>query len=104
MLYGTGAHSTSRLDLNKYETVRIVTGAIRLVSINSLLTETGWETLSPRRKTHRLVMFYKMQNNLCPVYLSSLVYRTVELSVSYNLRNAGDIQTVNPNTRHYYIF
>ena len=35
-----------------------------------------------------------MQNNLCPVYSSSLVPRTVGSSVSYNLRNAGDIQTV----------
>ena len=73
----------------------IVTGATRLVSINSLLIEIGWETLSARRKKHKLVMFYKMQNNLCPVYLSSLVPRTVGSSVSFNLCNAGDIQIVN---------
>ena len=42
-------------------------------------------------------MFYKMQNNLCPVYLSSLVPRTVRSSVSYN----GDIQIVNTNTQLY---
>ena len=78
----------------QYGAARIVTGATRLVSINSLLLETGWETLSARRKNHKFVMFYKMQNNLCPVYLSSLLPRTVGSSVSYNLRNAGDIQTV----------
>ena len=52
LLCGTIAHSANRLDLNKiqYEAARIVTGATRLVSIISLLTETGWETLSVRRK------------------------------------------------------
>ena len=38
------------LEQIQYEAARIVTGATRLVSINSLLTETGWETLSARRK------------------------------------------------------
>ncbi|MCG7869675.1 MAG: endonuclease/exonuclease/phosphatase family protein [Candidatus Thiodiazotropha taylori] len=90
------------LEQIQYEAARIVTGATRLVSINSLLNETGWETLSSRRKNHKLVMFYKMQNNLCPVYLSSLVPRTVGSSVSYSLRNADDIQTVNTNTQLYY--
>ena len=39
-------------DLEKIqnEAARIVTGATKLVSINSLCTETGWETLSLRRK------------------------------------------------------
>ena len=49
-----------------------------------------------------LVLFNKMQNSLCPVYLSSLVPRTVGSAVSYNFRNAGDIQTVNTNTQLYY--
>ena len=34
------------LEQIQYEAARIVTGATRLVSINSLLTEAGWETLS----------------------------------------------------------
>ena len=38
------------LEQIQYEDARIVTGATRLVSINSLLTETGWETLSAKRK------------------------------------------------------
>ena len=32
------------------EAARIVTGATKLVSINSLTNETGWESLSNRRK------------------------------------------------------
>ena len=84
---------------NSIRSSRIVTGATKFVSFNSLLTEKGWEILS---ENYKLVMFYKMQNNLCPVYLSSLVPRTVGSSVGYNLRNAGDIQTVNTNTQFYY--
>ena len=55
-------------DLEKIqnEAARIVTGATKLVSINSLCTETGWETLSSRRKKHKLILFYKMQNDLSP--------------------------------------
>ena len=80
------------LEQIQYEAARIVvTGATRLVSINSLLNETGWETLSARTKNHKLVMFYKMQNNLCPVYLSSLVAGTVGSSVSYNFRHERDM-------------
>ena len=39
-------------DLEKIqnEAARIVSGATRLVSINSLSLETGWESLSSRRK------------------------------------------------------
>ena len=51
----------------------IVTGATRIFSINSFLTETGWETLSVRRSKHKLTFFYKMGSNLSPEYLSSLV-------------------------------
>ena len=48
------------------EAARIVTGATKLASINSLLSETGWETFSSRRKKNKLQLFYKMQNDLSP--------------------------------------
>ena len=57
--------------------LEIVTGAIKLASIDSFLTETGWETLGSRRKTHKLTKFYKMNNELCPDYLATLVPATV---------------------------
>ena len=61
----------------QYEAARIATGATKLVSINSLIHETSWETLLDRRKKHKLLMFYKMQNSLSPDYLSSLVPPTI---------------------------
>ena len=58
-----------------------MTGAARLVSLNLLYTETGWETLASRRDKHKLIMFYKMQSSLCPSYLSSLVLPTVGANI-----------------------
>ena len=58
-------------DIEKFqiEAARIVTGTTKLVSINSLYEETGWETLETRRKNHKLTLFFKMINGLSPQYL-----------------------------------
>ena len=91
-------------DLEKIqnEAARIVTGATKLVSINSLKSETGWDTLESRRKKHKLILFYKMQNGLSPDYLTSLVPPTVGSTSSYPLRNASDLQTINAGSQSYY--
>ena len=74
----------------------------KLVSINSLLHETGWETLSTRRKKHKSIMFYKMNNNMCPTYLSSLVPPTVGNTSRYDLRNVDNIQTIHAHSQLYF--
>ena len=51
----------------QYEAARIVTGATKLASIQSLLSDTG------RIEKHKLVLFYKMIYSLAPEYLSSTV-------------------------------
>ena len=60
-------------DLEKIqlEAARIATGATKLVSIENLYDETGWEKLETRRKKkkHKLTLFYKMFNNISPTYL-----------------------------------
>ena len=80
-------------DLEKIqlEAARIATGATKLVSIENLYDETGWEKLETRRKNHKLTLFYKMFNNISPTYLSSLVPQLVQNVSNYNLRNADDI-------------
>ena len=70
-------YESNELDKIQNEAARIVTGATKLASIDSLYTETGWKTLGSRMKTHKLTMFYKMKNGLCPHYLVSLVPATV---------------------------
>ena len=63
MLSGTFAKSINPTSLTKIqnEAARIVTGATKLMSINALLTETRWETLSSRRTKHKLALVYKMK-------------------------------------------
>ena len=76
-----------------------VTGATKLVSIDSLLTETGWETLGSRKKSHRLTMFNKMNNGLCPDYLALLAPATIGSASTYPLRHSSDLQTLHTNSR-----
>ena len=95
-------YESNELDKIQNEAARIVTGATKLASIDSLHTETGWETLGSRRKIHKLTMFYKMKNGLCPDYLVSLVPATVGSASQYPLRNSSDLQTLHTNSRLYY--
>ena len=67
------------LEKIQHEAARIVSGATKLVSIEKLLKELGWDTLSCRRKKHNQILFYKMINGLCPDYLSSLVPLLLEI-------------------------
>ena len=80
------------LEKIQIEAVRIVTGATELVSVDSLYTETGWETLSSRRLNHKPLLFFKMKSGLCPTYLASLVPPIVGNNTVYSLRNATVIQ------------
>ena len=73
-------YESNEFDKIQDEAAKIVTGATKLASIDSLHTKTGWETLGSRRKTHKLTMFYKMKNGLC----------------------SSDLQTLHTNSRHYY--
>ena len=74
------------------EAARIVTGATRLVSLDMLSKETGWESLRDRRYKHKMCQFYKMTNDLTPTYLTSLVPSTVENTSAYNLRDSQNIR------------
>ena len=59
------------------EAARIVTGATKLVSINILNREIGWESLQDRRSKHKLCMLYKMKNNLTPhIFIFFIFFRT----------------------------
>ena len=70
-------YEANELEKIQHEAARIVSSATKLVTIDKLLKEVGWDTLSCRRKKHKQILFYKMINGLCPDYLSSLVPPTV---------------------------
>ncbi|MCG8078294.1 MAG: hypothetical protein JAY75_18895, partial [Candidatus Thiodiazotropha taylori] len=90
------------LEKIQLEAARIATGTTKLVSVEKLYDEVCWENLESRRHKHKLVLFYKMYNNLTPLYLSSLVPPLVQHSTRYNLRNGSDIQTIPFRTNQYF--
>ncbi|MES9992730.1 MAG: reverse transcriptase family protein, partial [Candidatus Thiodiazotropha sp.] len=95
-------YEANELEKIQIEAARIVTGGTKLVSLNLLYAETGWETLASRRDKHKIIVFYKMYSGLSPTYLSSLIPPTVGANVTYNLRNPNNIQTIHTNSQLYY--
>ena len=94
-------HQKDELDKIQNEAARIVTGTTKLVSIRELNNETKWETLESRRQKHKLILFYKMVNQLTPAYLSTLVPPLVSEVSSYNLRNSQNLSVPSSRTKLY---
>ena len=84
------------------EAARIATGATRLVSVELLYKETGWEPLQNRRYKHKMCQFYKMINDLTPFYISSLVPSTFGNTSAYHLRDSQNIRSLLTRTQLYY--
>ena len=53
-------------------------------------------------KKHKLILFYKMKNNLCPPYLASLVSNNIGDVSRYNVRNVQHSQTVHAKSQLYF--
>ena len=77
-------HERKDLDTIQDEAARIVTGATKLVSLNVLHNDVCWDILQERRQKHRLIQIFKMKNNLCLEYLTSLVPSDVGGRNPYN--------------------
>lgn len=90
------------LDKIQNEAARICTGTTKLVSLDKLKKEIGWESLSERRRKHKLIAFYKMTHSLSPSYLSDLVPQSVSAQSQYNLRNTNDLQVPHSRTSLYF--
>ena len=88
------AYVKKQLDDIHYEAARIITGGTKLCSHDKLLSDLGWDTLQERRTKHKLVIFYKILNNLTPPYLQDFVPPLVQEANPYRLRNSNDIRTI----------
>ena len=95
-------YEKNELDKVQNEAARITTGTTKLVSLDNLYKEVGWQTLHRRRQDHKITLFYKMFNQLTPVYLSSLIPQQVNAISHHNLRNSNDIHTIRSNTSLYH--
>ena len=93
-------YESNELEKNQNEAARIVTGTTKLVSNNSLLSETGWETLSSRRNKHKLTLLYKIQM-IFPLNTFVHLYRQ-PWEVPHPLRNADDLHILHTNSQLYY--
>ena len=87
-----------QLDSIHHEAARIITGGTKLCSLQKLLADLGWDSLQERRTKHKLVIFYKIINNLTPNYLQEFVPPLVQDGNPYRLRNSSEIRTIHTNT------
>ena len=71
----------------------LCTGALQMTSYNSLLAELGQSSLLNRTKYYRLVLTYKIQNDLAPCYLCNILSLPPSRTKTnnYDLINATNI-------------
>ena len=84
-------YETDALEKIQIEAAQIATGATKIVSLEMLYQETGWEPLDKRRYKHEVCLFYQVDTGVSPNYLSSLIPASVEDSTIYKLRNANNL-------------
>ena len=70
------------------QAARIITGTNMYAYKQLLYLETGWEKLSKRHEYHRLVLLYKILNDLAPAHLrNTLLSYTNQNINNYNFRH-----------------
>jgi hypothetical protein len=79
------------LESVQYEAAKLVTGAMKGTSQRKLLDELAWEELKTRRSVHKLVLFFKIVNNLVPRYLTDLLPATSQQRSGLLLRSADNL-------------
>ena len=57
-----------KIESVQYSAALVVTGAWRGTSREKIYAELGWESLSSRRWSRRMILFYKIMNNITPLY------------------------------------
>jgi hypothetical protein len=93
-------YELKQLNRIQNECARVATGATKLISLETLQKEINWESLSKRRYKHKLIMFYNMQSNKTPDYLSSLIPNPDQSR--YSLRNSEGIRGIASRTTLYH--
>lgn len=91
-----------KLEKINTEAARIVTGGTKLVSLEELYRECGWEKLEKRRENHKLIQFYKMINGHTPSYLNELIPNQHNQTHQYNTRNSNNIVNIQCKTSYHF--
>ena len=85
-----------KLESVQYSAALALTGTWRGTSREKLYPELGWESLSSRRWSRRLTLFYKMMNNLMPKYTMVTIPQLQQSQ--YSLRNQDVIGRIRART------
>ena len=91
--------SMEKLESVQNSAALAVTGAWRGTSREKLYAELGWESLSSRRWSRRLTLFYKMLNRLTPVYAIDPIPHLQQSH--YSLRNQDIIGQIRTRTEKF---
>ena len=78
-----------KLDKIQREAMITIIRAFRITSTSALESELSLESLSIRRKMHRLILYFKMLNGLTPPYLKNLLPLQQAPRDRYLLRERG---------------
>ena len=88
-----------KLESVQYSAARAITGTWRGTSREKLYAELGWESLSSRRWSRRLTLFFKIINNLTPVYTKHPIPPLQQSH--YSLRNQDVIGRIKARTEKF---
>ena len=80
----------------QYSAARAVTGTWKGTSREKLYIELGWESLSSRRWSRRLTLFYNILNNLTPLYTKEPIPQPHQSN--YSLRNQNVVGRIRVRT------
>ena len=78
------------IDHVQREALLMITLGYQRTATDNLYKETGLEPLNDRRRNHRLVMFYKINNDLAPEYLVNIVPKYSQPTHNYGLRSLSN--------------
>ena len=89
------------LESVQYEFAKVGTGAMKGTGRQRLLEELAWESLKTRRSVHKLVLFFKIVNDLTPSYLSDLLTLTTQQRSGLLLRSACNFSLFQCRTERF---
>jgi hypothetical protein len=98
---GSSDTDLDRLENTQRQAALTCSAAYKHTSHNKLLEELGWPLLSRRRKNHRLIAMFKIQNNKAPPYLTNSCPPLTRDRTLYNLRSNMNITTPQQRTSTY---
>ena len=96
-------HDATRLETLQNRAARLTTGALFRTPSDKLRQELGWDTLTSRRKIHRLALYHRLSlpESKAPNYITEIMPQTREQETNRSLRNAQAHTQERLNTTSY---